>query len=147
MQVSYSVSLDLVFIDGGLEIMWNATVAAHFKALFLLELWKKTVRIVIGTFGIPTRLPSAFYGKKGCVGQKKQSTAKKHNTAQFRTPRRSNIPQCINETCKKSVVKMWWNNNASVHYEDVHGLTVQVNHNALRNVWRKELHRYFKCKP
>jgi hypothetical protein len=48
------VSLDLVSIDGGLESMWDAIVVAYFKALFLLELRNKRVRILIGPFGIPT---------------------------------------------------------------------------------------------
>lgn len=54
-QVSDSVSIDSVFTDGGLQSMWDAIVVAHFKALFFLELKNKTVRIVIGPFGIQTR--------------------------------------------------------------------------------------------
>lgn len=42
----------MVFTYGGLESMWDATVVAHFKALFLLQLRNKTVRIVNGPFGV-----------------------------------------------------------------------------------------------
>lgn len=45
----------MVFINGGFESMWVAIVVAHFKAFFLLVLRNKTVRIVIGPFGIQTR--------------------------------------------------------------------------------------------
>ena len=44
----------MICTDGGLESMWDAIVVAYFKALFLLELRNKTVRILIGPFGIPT---------------------------------------------------------------------------------------------
>ena len=120
-QSSDSMSFYLLFMDGGLQSMWDDVDVAHSKPLFLLELETREWGQWSPVRNSGTLTVSVFWEEPLCrmaiipSGQRKQSTVQKQPPVELSTPKRCNIRQCINQTYYKLLINEWWNISSSVN--------------------------------